>query len=219
MWVPINSGNGSENCRFRIAQVVRRHSESGILHSENQFLNSESCSENTPKLSQSSENGLFAPRAFFPKIGVVPRLLILRPQIKKAQNGHLREENRRLTEALGQERQGVRLVGGTRLVVFPRPNRPQFEKATCLFPFPCFFHFAIFLAFLHVYALFSKDFKGTPRCGSGPKCRLEGPPPPPPRPSTPPPPAWAGPSRSIVKRAKGGRGKREGEGGERRALA
>ena len=25
---------------------------------------------------------------------------------------------------------GSRLVGGTRLVVFPRPNRPQFEKAT-----------------------------------------------------------------------------------------
>ena len=33
--------------------------------SENYFLNSESCSENTLELSQSSENGLFAPRAFF----------------------------------------------------------------------------------------------------------------------------------------------------------
>ena len=35
----------------------------------------DSCSENTPELSQSSENGLFAPRAFFPEIGVVPRIL------------------------------------------------------------------------------------------------------------------------------------------------
>ena len=28
------------------------------------------------------------------------------------------------------EARGPRLVGGTRLVVFPRPNRPQFERAT-----------------------------------------------------------------------------------------
>ena len=73
MWVPINSGNGSgscsENCGFRIAQVARCHSDHGILHSENQFLNSESCSENTPELCDSSENGLFTPRAFFLKLG------------------------------------------------------------------------------------------------------------------------------------------------------
>ena len=50
---------------FRIAQVVRRHSKNRISRSENYFLNSESCSENTPERSQSSENGLFTPRAFF----------------------------------------------------------------------------------------------------------------------------------------------------------
>ena len=49
----------------------------------------------------------------------------------------------------------------------------------------------------------------TPRCGSGPKCHLEGRPPPPPmRPKTPPPPAWAAPSR-ITKRSQG---KRDGAG-------
>ena len=68
MWVPTNSGNRSESCSensgFRIAQVVRCHSENGISHSENYFLNSESCSENAPELSESSENGLFTPRAF-----------------------------------------------------------------------------------------------------------------------------------------------------------
>ena len=76
----MNSGNrsrsGSENYGFRIAQVVKCHPENGISHSENHFLNSESCSENTPELSESSENGLFTPRAFFSNIGVVPRLLI-----------------------------------------------------------------------------------------------------------------------------------------------
>ena len=70
MWVPTSSGNRSEscseNCGLRIAQVVRRHSENGISHSKNQSLNYESCSENTPELSESSdlENGLFTPRAF-----------------------------------------------------------------------------------------------------------------------------------------------------------
>ena len=33
---------------FVFAQVVRCHSENGISHSENHFLNSDSCSENTP---------------------------------------------------------------------------------------------------------------------------------------------------------------------------
>ena len=41
MRVPINAGNRSgscsENCRFRIAQVVGCHSENGISNSENQF--------------------------------------------------------------------------------------------------------------------------------------------------------------------------------------
>ena len=42
---------------------------------------------------------------------------------------------------------------------------------------------------------------------------------PPLHPRTPPPtPDWAAPSRSIAKRGKGGGGKREGEGGEGRAL-
>ena len=79
MWVRINSknrsGSCSENCDFRIAQVVRCHSENGISHSENHFLNSESCSENALELSESSENGLFTPERFFPEIGVVRRLL------------------------------------------------------------------------------------------------------------------------------------------------
>ena len=43
-----------------------------ISHSENHFLNSESWSENTPELSESSENGLFTPRAFFLKLGWSP---------------------------------------------------------------------------------------------------------------------------------------------------
>ena len=50
------SGSCSENRGFRIAQVVGCHSENGIS-------NAESCSENTPELSESSENGLFTPRA------------------------------------------------------------------------------------------------------------------------------------------------------------
>ena len=76
MLVPINSGNRSgscsENCGFRIAQVVGCHSKNGISYSENGISN---CSENTPELSESSENDLFTPRAFFLKWGVVPRLL------------------------------------------------------------------------------------------------------------------------------------------------
>ena len=76
MGVPINSGNHSgscsENCGFRIAQVVGSHSENGISYSENGILNSESCSENTPELSESSENVL-TPRAFFLKLGWSPR--------------------------------------------------------------------------------------------------------------------------------------------------
>ena len=79
MWVPINSGNRSgscsKNCCFRIAQAVRGHSENGISHSKNYFLNSKSCSENTPELSRSSENGLFTPRAFFLKLGWSPGFL------------------------------------------------------------------------------------------------------------------------------------------------
>ena len=63
------SGSCSENCGFRIAQVVRCHSENGISHSENHFLNSQSCSKNTSEFSESSENGLFTPRAFFLKLG------------------------------------------------------------------------------------------------------------------------------------------------------
>ena len=62
----------SENCGFRIDQVVRGHSENGISYSENGISNSESCSENTPELSESSENGPFTPRAFFLKSGWSP---------------------------------------------------------------------------------------------------------------------------------------------------
>ena len=55
-WVRSNSGNRSEscseNCDSRIAQVVRCHSENGMSHSENYFLNSESCSENTREVRQ-----------------------------------------------------------------------------------------------------------------------------------------------------------------------
>ena len=75
-WVRGNSGNRSEscseNCGFRIDQVVRGHSENGISYSENGISNSESCSENTPELSESSENGFFTPRAFFLKLGWSP---------------------------------------------------------------------------------------------------------------------------------------------------
>ena len=53
------SGSCSENCGFRIAQVVGCHPENGISYSENGISNSESCSEKTPERSQSSENGLF----------------------------------------------------------------------------------------------------------------------------------------------------------------
>ena len=70
-----HSESCSENCGFRIDQVVRGHSENGISYSENGISNSESCSENTPQLSESSENGLFTPRAFFLKLGWSPRLL------------------------------------------------------------------------------------------------------------------------------------------------
>ena len=59
MWAPINSenrsGSCSENCGFHIAQVVRCHSENGNSHSENQFLNSESCSEKTGTLRELRE--------------------------------------------------------------------------------------------------------------------------------------------------------------------
>ena len=77
MWVPINSGNRSgscsENCGFRIAQVVRCHSENGISYSKNLFLNSESCSENAPELSRAPREWPFHSESVFPEIGVVPR--------------------------------------------------------------------------------------------------------------------------------------------------
>ena len=67
------SGSCSENCGFCIAQVVGCHSENGISYSGNGISNSESCSENTPELSESSENGLFTfhSESVFPEIGVV----------------------------------------------------------------------------------------------------------------------------------------------------
>ena len=42
------------------------------FESENGISNSKSRSENIPKLSESSENGLFTPRAFFLKLGLSP---------------------------------------------------------------------------------------------------------------------------------------------------
>ena len=48
---------------FCIAQIVRCHSENGISHPENHSLNPESCCKSTLELSESSENGLPAPRA------------------------------------------------------------------------------------------------------------------------------------------------------------
>ena len=68
----LSCGCCSENSWFRIAQVMTCHSENGISHSEDHFLNSESCSKNTPELSQSSENGLLTPRAFFLELGWSP---------------------------------------------------------------------------------------------------------------------------------------------------
>ena len=52
-----------------IAQVVGCHSENEILFSENGISNSESCSENTPELSESPEIGVapgFSKKAFRP---------------------------------------------------------------------------------------------------------------------------------------------------------
>ena len=73
MWVPINYGNRSGSCSESSHCTTRETpSENGTSHSENYFLNSESCSENTPERSQSSENSLFTPRAFFPEVGVLP---------------------------------------------------------------------------------------------------------------------------------------------------
>ena len=65
---------------------------------------------------------------------------------------------------------------------------------------------------------FFKPFSIAPRCGSSPKCRLEGPALHPP--FALPPPAWAAPlPGALQKEAKGGGGEGEGEGGEGRGLA
>ena len=67
-------GSCSKNRGFRVARVVRCHSENGISHSGYHFLNSESCSENTPELSELRE-WPFHSESVFPGIGVLPRLL------------------------------------------------------------------------------------------------------------------------------------------------
>ena len=56
-----------------LLQVVGCHSENeNFVFREWNLLNSDSCSENTPELSESSENGLITPRAFFLKLGWSP---------------------------------------------------------------------------------------------------------------------------------------------------
>ena len=54
----------SENCGSCTAQTVRCHSENGIRIPSLSSLIFESCSQNAPELSESSENGLVTPRAF-----------------------------------------------------------------------------------------------------------------------------------------------------------
>ena len=50
------------------------HSENGnFCIPRMEFRIPRDCSENIPELSESSENGLFTPRAFFPEIGVGPQ--------------------------------------------------------------------------------------------------------------------------------------------------
>ena len=46
----VGSRRCSENCGFRIAQVVRCHCENGISHANRHCLSRESCSESTPDL-------------------------------------------------------------------------------------------------------------------------------------------------------------------------
>ena len=67
----------SENCSFRATHVVRCHSENELSHSENHFLNSEVCSEQALELAESSENGLFTPRAFFGFLKLGPQAVQL----------------------------------------------------------------------------------------------------------------------------------------------
>ena len=56
----------------RIVVFVLLKSWDAIPRMEFGISSSESCSENTPELSESSENGLFTPRAFFLKLGWSP---------------------------------------------------------------------------------------------------------------------------------------------------
>ena len=81
MCVPVNSGNRSrsrsENCRVFCSSRETPFRESDLPFREFFFLNSESCSENTPELFQSSENGLFTPRAFLLKLGWSATLRLL----------------------------------------------------------------------------------------------------------------------------------------------
>ena len=80
MWIPINSenrsGSRSENCGFRIAQVVRRHSENGISHSENLFAELRELLREYPGTLPELREWPFRSEGVFPEIGVVPRLLI-----------------------------------------------------------------------------------------------------------------------------------------------
>ena len=60
VFVLLKSWDAIPRMEFRIPRV------------EFNILNSGSCSENTPELSESFENGLFTPRAFFLKLGWSP---------------------------------------------------------------------------------------------------------------------------------------------------
>ena len=79
-WVRGNSGirseSCSENCGFRIDQVVRGHSENGISYSENgiNFQFRELLREYPGTLRELRE-WPFHSESVFPEIGVVPRLL------------------------------------------------------------------------------------------------------------------------------------------------
>ena len=86
MRVAVNSrnrnGSCSENWGFRIAQVVRRHSENGISHSENRlFSQLRELLREYPGTLPELRDWPFRSESVFPEIGVVSRLLMfLRPQ-------------------------------------------------------------------------------------------------------------------------------------------
>ena len=79
MWVPIKSGNRSgscsENCGFRIGQVVRGHSENGIFVFREWNFEFRELLREYPGTLRELREWPFRSESVFPEIGVVPRLL------------------------------------------------------------------------------------------------------------------------------------------------